>query len=1233
MSSTDPRSVSKQMLLEKRLNRKIGAANSRKTAIPRRPPDSPMLASPGQARIWLLHHLDESSPGYNITSSFRLKSAVDLATLEWSLNQVVSRHEILRSIYHLEDSKIVQTVLDGTYIRIENPMFEDESDLLDAAHEFAQTPFNLKTGPLLKVSLFSKNPANHLLVLTIHDLIFDKWSLKIFWKELSEFYVAKKNERSADLPKLEIQFSDFAHWQRDWLKSGEETKQINYWKQKLSDPPNPIRFTTDYPFSDNITDKGKLQRSLITESTTSKLRDLATKEGCSLFMVLLLGFNILLRRYSNDKDILISSPVANRRKKETADLIGFFLNTIILRLQLDEGQSIIEALSTVKKTSLEALENQDVPLDSIVEAIKPKRVPGRLPLLQTMFIFQREDEGTPQLHLADCDIEPTFIETHTSKFELSLFVAESGKKLETIIEYRTDLFSEETIKELLDRYATLMENLATNPTQTLRELSILSEVERAQLSVFQKGKFLDLENELQLFEQIDRHSIENPTAIAVSMGESEITFADLTEQSNKIAARILDCGIERSRPVALYLDKSPAAINGLLGILKSGHAYLPVDPSYPDDRIQFIAGDADIGLVLTTKNLETTKHFPDITTINIDTHSDNLSDYSQQSLKGSDKAYIIYTSGTSGCPKGVVVSHENLRHSTSSRIDFYGKLPPKSLLIPSLSFDSSIATIFWTLATGGELVIPTSDELQNPDFLYQLVRKRKVSTILCVPTFYESLLQWDFENLKSLNTCIVAGESCPPRLVEKHFQKLNHAELYNEYGPTETSVWASVHKCEPQESERAIIPIGKPIANCEIRILTPDLLPVPRLHSGEIFIGGKGVSLGYLNRDELNKSKFLMLDQTEMFYRTGDLGRWNDEGEIEFLGRNDNQVKIRGYRIELEEVENVLTEHPNIKTAAAVASPLLDDIVLDDSTISRIIEEVGESKLQEIVKQIENSNTDDQTVLSSPEHDSRIVSRDKFRLVLEPKNSDFISPPRKAQRDWLIRQAMEEISDDLEHLDQIAKRFVAGKNHKLDSDLVDISNASLSVDEIMEDWQVPLMKEMARCATENRGDILEVGFGRGVSSEFIQDHDVRSHTIIEMNDACIENHFDPWKKRHPEKDIRLHHARWQDVEKDLGLFDGILFHAFPMNEAEFVEYVLKSVTFAEHSFPSMSAHLKSGGKFTYLTTEIDSFSRRHQRLLFKYFSEISLKVVPVNVPQDTGDTWWAESMVVVKAIK
>jgi len=1224
------------MLLEKRLNRKIGATKSSKTGISRRPPDSPPLASPGQARIWLQHHLDENSPGYNITSSFRIESTVDVQALEWSLNQVVSRHEILRSTYHLEDSKIVQTILGDSYIRIENPLFEEESDLLNAARLFAQTPFNLKTGPLLNLRLFSQDSESHLLVLTIHDLIFDKWSLKIFWKEVSEFYLAKKTGGLASVPELSIQFSDFAHWQRQWLESSEGTKQIKYWTQKLSNPPNPIRIPTDYPISEKVTDKGKLSRSRISEVTTTKLRDLATKEGFSLFMVLLLAFNVLLRRYSNDKDILISSPVANRRKKETADLIGFFLNTIILRLELEEDKSILEALRTVKKTSLEALDNQDIPLDSVVEAIKPKRVPGRLPLVQTMFIFQREDEGTPQLHLADCDIKPTFIETHTSKFELSLFVAESGKGLETIVEYRSDLFKEGTIKEFLNRYATLVENLVSNPNQTLRELSILSEDEKEQLSVLQKGKSLDLLKEAHLLERIDRWSIENPEAIAVSTGESEITYAELTEQSNQIAAQILDCEIEKSRPVALYLEKSPAAISGMLGILKSGHAYLPIDSSYPGYRIKLIASDAGIGLVLTNQALDANERFPDIRTIFLDSANSQLKrprEYSQKTIKGSDKAYIIYTSGTSGSPKGVAVSHVNLHHTTCARIDYYSKAPERSLLVPSLSFDSSIATIFWTLATGGELVIPSSDELQNPDLLYQLVREHKVSTILCVPTFYESLLDWDFEGIPSLKTCIVAGESCSPRLVKKHFQKLDHTELYNEYGPTETSVWASVHKCEPKDSDRTIVPIGRPIANCEIRILTPDLMPVTPSHSGEIFIGGKGVSLGYLGKDNLNDSKFLKLDNGETFYRTGDLGRWNVEGEIEFLGRNDNQVKIRGYRIEPEEVENLLSKHPNIRTAAVVASPLLDDFELDDPTIRQIIEVVGESKLREIINQIERGSIGDKYAPASSELGCRIVNRDKFTLLLEPKTIDFISPPRKAQRDWLIRQVMEELSDDLEHLDETAKDFVAGKDHKLDSDLADISKASLTKDEIMEDWQVPLMDAMAGYATESKGDILEIGFGRGVSSEFIQESGVKSHTIVEMNEASIENYFKPWRKLHPNSDIRLHHARWQDIENTLGLFDGIFFHAFPMNEAEFVDYVLKSVTFAEHSFPSMAAHLKPGGVFTYLTTEIDSFSRRHQRLLFKHFSEISLKIVPVEVPENTCDTWWAKSMVVVKAVK
>jgi guanidinoacetate N-methyltransferase len=529
------------------------------------------------------------------------------------------------------------------------------------------------------------------------------------------------------------------------------------------------------------------------------------------------------------------------------------------------------------------------------------------------------------------------------------------------------------------------------------------------------------------------------------------------------------------------------------------------------------------------------------------------------------------------------------------------------------------------------LIVPSADEVRDPDAICALVAQHSVRVLLAVPSLYDQLLDWQPERLGSLSTAIVAGEACPVRLLRKHLQTLPNCALYNEYGPTETTVWASVHQCDPHSEPSREVPIGRPIPGCEIRILDTRRRRVPVGIVGELCIGGPGLTRGYLNRPDLTASRFFSADDGTRLYATGDLARWLPEGSLEYHGRNDEQVKIRGYRIEVGEIESCLRDLPGVRDAVVVTTPANGDgspgLLSLETLLSILPEETVQSALADLAIEDASAKGADLPAFQ------RKVDRGDFEVRFTVKRPDFIAPPRKAQRDWLLGQAINEVADDLEHLDKVARAFVPGKDHKLQHDLVDLTDASLTDDQIMEDWQTPLMRAMAGYATETGGDILEIGFGRGVSGTFLQQGRPRSHTIIEMNRHSIERHFNPWRQAHPNADIRLCPGRWQEVLPELGLFDAILFHTYPMNEEEFVKYILSSVTFAEHAFEAMAGHLKSGGVFTYLTAEIDSLSRRHQRALLKHFSEISFKIVPLTVPPDTIDSWWANSMVAVKAVK
>lgn len=1232
--SSEPNSTSsgknlsdaKRLLLQRRLKRNLKPKQETKT-LEKRPSDAPQLASIGQSRIWLLDRLEEGSASNNITSSFRIHSGLNPETLGTALQIVVSRHEILTSSYKLVGDELTQEPTTKAARELERFFCDTETSARKQAQDFGRLPIDIENGPLYRVGLFTVTETSHVLILSVHDIAFDKWSLLVFWKEVEAIYAHLTGNVPLTLETPNYQFSDFTYWQRKWFTKEKEREQANYWKNKLQDPPPPLTLPTDHPYPLSQTTVGRLEYGKIDRKTANALKGLAAENNASTFSALLLAFSILLAKYSQSNDILVSTPVANRRIKETADLIGFFLNTLVIRSRFDKNPSFLEALSDTKKTVFEALEHQDLPTDKIVELLKPKRVKGRHPLFQTMFVFQREDEGTPKLNLKGCKIEPIFIETKTSKFDLSLFIAEEGDEFKTVVEYRTDLFEPATIKRFLNHYASLLKSIVASPNRTIQDLPYLSEQEVTTIQQFENGPKLNPSEEETVLDLIARHR--NSDAIALSANGKTYSFEQFHAYTDRVATALLEKGVSMGSSVAFFIERSPEAIIALFGILKANCSYISIDIDYPRKRVdQLIEKASSNWIICSEKSARTCPYEEGKILIIEDLHNDSEKEPILAKPKREDYAYTIFTSGSSGEPKGVSVTHANLMASTLARLQYYETQPKRFLLIPSLSFDSSVAGVFWALSIGATMVVPSFDQIRDPELLSTLIEQEQVDSLLAVPSLVEQLLRWNTPKLSGLKNVIVAGEACSSKLVALHQSNLPGSSLYNEYGPTEATVWATVHAFTRERQEREI-PIGKPIPGATVKILDPRRKRVPIGFTGEICIAGPGVTNGYDNLPELTADRFFEDESKQKYYATGDLARWDANGDILYLGRTDEQVKINGYRIEIGEIENTLQKIEGVKdaTVLALASHLPPD--QDHRTLEELLSLTDEKTLDRAIKEVCNSTNLTEENLSK----TRRLRRENLEVELSFKTNNFISPPRKAQRDWLIAQAINEVADDLEHLDKIAPQFVPGKDHKLDRDLIDITNASLEKDSIMEDWQTPIMKQMAAYATDSHGDLLEIGFGLGVSASFVQEQGVKSHTIIEMNGPCIENHFTPWRAKYPNSDIRLHHARWQDALSKLGKFDGVLFHAFPMNEEEFVEYVLNSVTFAEHAFEPMAKHLRKGGVFTYLTTEIDSLSRRHQRALLKYFSEVTYRPIQLSVPNDTIDTWWAQSMIAIKATK
>jgi len=1221
---SDPLSDKKKKLLAQRLQGKRGRLTQEVTGIKIRPADTPCLASPGQERIWRLIKLQNSSHSYHITSSVLIEGSIDPSTLERSIQEVIARHSILRSTYQIENDTLLQRIHNDSTFKLEVFNTAKENSLTESARREAQKPLDIEQGPLLRCLLFRKMENSSLLTLVVSDLIFDKWSLGIFWKEVSIHYNCFINNSLSQLQPLSIQYDDFAHWQRDWLKKDTSQKQLQYWKEQLSNLPPPLTLATDHPYPTRIADHGKLAQLKLPTSLSQKIHSLAQVQQTSSVTLCLLGFGLLLQRYSQLDDVVIATPVANRRQKETAQLIGFFLNTLPIRIQTQPKQSTTNALKALQETMQQALLNQDVPLHKITETIDIPRMNGRHPLCQTMFVYQRQEEAQPLLKLGDAKIQHTIIDIEISKFDLTLFVAEQENHINCILEYRTDLFEADTANQFLKHFEAIMTALTAEKEHCISVLNIHSKSDKELIHRFQAGPSTQIDPSRLIPQLICEQAHNSPHKIALQSSHKHYDYQALLEASAKIAKHLSLAGVTHGQVVALYMDKSIEAIIALLGIIRSGATYLPVDPDYPMNRCAYMLKDSRASVILTDNTDSSIFH--DSTTAAVIAFEDAIKEPDtsrlEHTISEENLAYIIYTSGSTGEPKGVGITHHNLLYSTLARHSLYTKSPPeKFLLLPSLSFDSSIAGIFWTLTHGGTLVIPEAVQVKDPEQTGILIEQLAVDSLLCVPTLYQNLLNLGSNHIESLKTVIVAGEACPLSLVRQHFTKLPQTSLFNEYGPTEATVWSTVHQCSERDLEQPSLPIGKPIPNTAVFILDSNQQAVPIGHTGELYITGDGIAKGYINDSKLNDDAFVTLRDQQRAYKTGDLGKWLPNGDILFVGRSDDQLKLHGYRIEAGEIEKQLESHPTIKQAIVVAANTSTAPSLDD-----LAQQVPPEVLTNFINQVQAADE---------KHSShtRRSKRNDFTLELKASNPSFIQTPRKAQRDWLLAQVMAEISDDLEHLHTIAPQFVPGIDHDLGADLIDITDKALSKDAIMEDWQYPLMKAMAQYTCESHGDVLEIGFGRGISAEMIQEEGVRSHSIIEINPHSIKQYFEPWRQKHATKDIRLHADAWQTVEPNLPLYDGIFFHAFPLNEKEFSDYVLNSVTFAEHAFPYMAKHLKEDGAFTYLTTEIDSLSRRHQRLLFKHFKSISMHIQELSIPEDTRDTWWAPSMVVVKAIK
>jgi len=913
------------------------AAASMLPAVVAGPRPARLPLSFAQQRLWFIAQMSEqASTAYHMPGGLRLRGRLDDAALQAALERIVQRHEVLRTGFKMIDGQPVQCIDAGARFTLPRHDLRTAADapaqVLHWSRIEAREPFNLEAGPLMRGRLLRLGDEEHVLLLTLHHIASDGWSMGVLTGELSALYRAYAHDgltHEADpLPALPLQYADYALWQRRWLSGAVLQGQLDYWRDHLRHAPALLELPTDRPRPAVQDHAGAALSFTLDAPLSAGLRALSRRHGSTLYMTLLAGWAALLGRLSGQHDLVIGTPVVNRSHAELEPLIGFFLNTLALRVDLSGDPSVAQLLHQVRATTLGAQAHKDLPFEQVVEALKPVRSLAHAPLYQCVFVMHNTPAGQLDLPgLQATSVEPP---DDTAQIDLWWSVAEVGDQLECTVVYATALFDRETVQRWAGHWRHLLQAMVADDAQPVVRLPLLSQDERRRLLLEWNDTQQAYPQEHCIPQWFEAQAARAPQAPALVFEGRSLGYADLNARANRLAHHLIALGVRPEGRVAVALERGPDLIVAVLAVLKAGGGYVPLDPAYPAERLGFMLEDSRPRVVLTQasvqERLPAGRALMTASVLELDApqapwlqRPDTNPDPVALGLDPEHLAYVIYTSGSTGSPKGVAVSHRNLAHSTHARLRCYPEPVQRFLLLPSVAFDSSVAGIFWTLCTGGALVLPTDAERPDVQALGRLMAAHTVSHLLCVPSLYAALLaDATPQTLASLRAVVVAGESCPGSLVQEHAARVPAGAMYNEYGPTECSVWASVERFDAQRA--GPVSIGRPIANTRIYLLDSHGEPVPVGVAGEIHIGGAGVTRGYLNRPELTAERFAEDPfHGGRMYRTGDLGRWLPDGRIEFLGRNDQQVKVRGFRIELGEIEAQLSKQPGVGEAAVLA--------------------------------------------------------------------------------------------------------------------------------------------------------------------------------------------------------------------------------------------------------------------------------------------------------------------------
>ncbi len=899
--------------------------------------DGDLPLSFAQRRLWFLNQLEPESAAYNIPAAVRLSGNLDVTALERSLNEIVRRHEALRTRIGMAEGRPIQLIAADLKVSLplvnldDTPEAEQSAVVRRLAEEEARALFDLAGGPLLRARLLRLGETEHVLLLTVHHIVSDGWSVGVLIREAAALYAAFVKEESAPLAELPVQYADFAIWQQGWLRDAVLAEQLAYWQEQLGGTLPALELPTSRPRPAIQSYRGAMYSFELPAALTPALHDLNRREGMTAFMTLLAAFKVWLYRYTGQEDVIVGSPVAGRNYVEIEALIGFFVNTLVLRTDLSGEPTFYELLRRVREAALGATMHQDVPFEMLVDVLQPERSLSRSPLFQVMFVLQNIPMGA--MALPGLDLIPLPVDNGTTHFDLTLYLSETAEGLAGTFEYSTDLFDAALIARMAGHFQVLLENIVADPGRRISEFPLMTEAETRQVVQLWNATAVAYPRDRCIHELFEDQVSRTPDAVAVRFEGEGLTYRELNRRANQAARHLVSLGVGPEVLVGICMERSLEMVIGLYAILKAGGAYVPLDPTYPAERLAFMLADAQVGVLLIQERLREKLGGSTAQTIALDADWTMIARQADgnfdSGVEDANLAYVIYTSGSTGNPKGAMNTHGAIRNRLQWMSEIYRPGTSDRVMQKTpFSFDVSVWEFFWPLLNGACLVAARPEGHKDSRYLADLIAEEDITVLHFVPSMLRLFIEEPaIERCGSLKHVICSGEALPYDLQERFFEQFEawghpSIQLHNLYGPTEAAVDVTWWRCESGDARR-IVPIGYPIANTQLYVLDRRLSPAPVGVTGGLYIGGEALARGYHRRAGLTAEKFIpnpfSAAPGARLYWTGDLARYLPDGAIDYVGRCDDQVKLRGFRIELGEIEAALARHSAVQESVVLA--------------------------------------------------------------------------------------------------------------------------------------------------------------------------------------------------------------------------------------------------------------------------------------------------------------------------